>query len=169
VYYVNVYSNYRFRRVGLEGSHLQDISGWVAPGVVVGSAASFSADGKQVAYQAAINSLAARESPARIALVGLGSGRAPRQIAPDPRMAFSEGLRTSLSFTPDGKAIAYPIRQNGGDNVWVQPLDGAPGRQITHFTSEAMLRVLWSPDGKHLALLRSLSNANIVLLRTRKP
>src|SRR5256885_16351588 len=31
---------------------------------------------------------------------------------------------------------AYPIRENEVDNIWVQPLDGSRGRQITNFDSE---------------------------------
>jgi len=36
-----------------------------------------------------------------------------------------------LELHADGKAVAYPIRENGVDNLWVQPLDGSRGRQIT--------------------------------------
>jgi hypothetical protein len=43
---------------------------------------------------------------------------------------------SSLKFTPDGKFLAYPTRENGVDNVWVQPLDGSAGHPITNFKSE---------------------------------
>jgi hypothetical protein len=41
----------------------------------------------------------------------------------------------AVVFTPDGKAVAYPILENGVSNVFVQPLDGSPGRQITNVKS----------------------------------
>ena len=73
-----------------------------------------------------------------------------------------------VQFTPDGKALAYPIRENSVDNIWVQPLDGAAGHQITHFTSEQIDAFHWSPDGKSLALLRGHSESDVVLLQQTK-
>lgn len=66
-------------------------------------------------------------------------------------------------FTPDGKSLAYSINQNGVDNIWVQPLDGAPGHAITHFTSEDIFEFHWSPDGTRLAVIRGLIESNVVL------
>jgi eukaryotic-like serine/threonine-protein kinase len=70
-----------------------------------------------------------------------------------------------LSFTPDGKAVAYPIRENGVDNIWVQPLDGSRGRQITQFDAEQILGLRWSPDGRSLCLLRGHTDSDVVLIR----
>lgn len=75
-----------------------------------------------------------------------------------------------LSFTPDGKEVAYPIRENGVDNLWVQPLSGSStGRQITAFDSEQIRNFRWSPDGQSLAILRGHSESDVVLLRESKP
>jgi len=54
---------------------------------------------------------------------------------------------------------------NGFSNIWVQPLDGSPGRQITNFKSGTFRRFSWSPDGKSLALIRDVSQSDVVLLR----
>jgi len=35
----------------------------------------------------------------------------------------------------DGKSVVYPVRVNGVDNVWLKPLDGSPGRQLTEFST----------------------------------
>jgi hypothetical protein len=40
-----------------------------------------------------------------------------------------------LQFTSDSKSVAYSIRENGVDNVWVQPLDGSAGHALMHFTT----------------------------------
>lgn len=61
--------------------------------------------------------------------------------------------------------MAYPILENGVSNIWVQPLDGSPGRQITNFKSGTFYRFSWSPDGKSLAVIRDLSQSDVVLLR----
>ncbi len=64
--------------------------------------------------------------------------------------------------------MAYPIRENEVDNIWVQPLDGSRGRQITNFDSEQILNFRWSPDGKSLCILRSHTDPDVVLL-SRNP
>jgi len=74
-----------------------------------------------------------------------------------------------LNFTPDGKAVAYPIRENDVDNIWVQPLDGSRGRQITNFASEQILNFHWSPGGKSLGILRGHTESDVVLLRESNP
>ena len=56
-----------------------------------------------------------------------------------------------VRFSRDGKAVVYPIRENGVDNLWLQPLDGSKGKQITDFTSEHIYDFHWSFDGKQLA------------------
>jgi Tol biopolymer transport system component len=77
------------------------------------------------------------------------------------------GLTNAMTFTPDGKSAAYIIRDQGVDNIWVQPLDGLPGRQITSFTSEHIAEFQWSPNGKTLAVARSHDTSDVVLLREK--
>jgi eukaryotic-like serine/threonine-protein kinase len=91
--------------------------------------------------------------------IGAGSNSQTRLIDPDPR------LRGHLSFTPDGKALVYSIRAAGVENLWFQPLDGTPGRQITNFPSELIEVYHWSPDGKSLAMIRWHGESDVVLLR----
>jgi Tol biopolymer transport system component len=72
-----------------------------------------------------------------------------------------------MVFTPDGKSVAYVIRDQGVDNIFVQPLDGSPGRQITNFTSEHIVEFQWSPDGKTLAVARAHDTSDVVLVREK--
>jgi Tol biopolymer transport system component len=50
------------------------------------------------------------------------------------------------------------------DNIFVQPLDGSPGRQVTDFTSENISQIQWSPDGKTLAVARVHDTSDVVML-----
>jgi hypothetical protein len=52
----------------------------------------------------------------------------------------------------------------GVDNIFVQPLDGSPGRQVTDLTSENISQCQWSPDGKTLAVARVLDTSDVVML-----
>ena len=94
-----------------------------------------------------------------IALVSVESGKTLRTFEYDPR---HRGL---LRFSPDGKGIVYPIREKGADNLWVQPLDGGPGRQLTNFTALKIYSYQWSADGKSLALVRGDSPSDLVLIQ----
>jgi Tol biopolymer transport system component len=65
--------------------------------------------------------------------------------------------------------VAYALRENGVDNLWVQPLDGSAGHSITDFKSEQIWSFSLSPDGKNLAVLRGHYDSDVVLLQESKP
>lgn len=69
------------------------------------------------------------------------------------------GLRVTpdnrLRWTPDGSGLAYVSRADGAANVWLQTLAGRAPRQLTYFKDANMPSFDWSPDGKHLACVRS--------------
>lgn len=89
---------------------------------------------------------------------------APQVFEADSRIVLAGGL--SPLFTPDGQGVTYPIRGGSDEyNLWVQPLDGKPGRQITHFSSEHIPVFGWSPDGKKLMVARDHVESDVVLLR----
>jgi DNA-binding winged helix-turn-helix (wHTH) protein/Tol biopolymer transport system component len=120
---------------------------------------STSSEGKTLA--AAVFDASPKQT--KIALFEPGSSRAPRMLDAG---SFSG---QSLQFTPDGKAVTYAIRENGVDNIWMQPLDGSPGHAITDFKSEQIWSFSLSPDGKSLAVLRGHWDSDVVLLQETKP
>jgi len=68
-------------------------------------------------------------------------------------------------WTPDGKGIAFYYLGPGG-NLWVQPLDGSPLRQLTRFADDrAIIDFGWSRDGARLAISRSTVTNDIVLFK----
>ena len=72
-------------------------------------------------------------------------------------------LLAQIAFTPDGKSVAYLVREKGVDNLWLQPLDGGPYRQMTHFTKDQIFRFVFSPDGTKLAIERGAQESDAVL------
>ncbi len=71
-----------------------------------------------------------------------------------------------LHFSADGKAVIYAVHDGGVDNLWLQNLDGSPGRKITDFKSERIGdQFRWSRDGKQLALIRGHVDSDVVLIR----
>ena len=122
---------------------------------------SISTDGKTLAYAA--DQVTGAETKESIALLNLESPTSPRMLV------THEHRSGGVQFTPDGKAVAYPIRENGVDNIWVQPLNGSQGRQITSFDSERIFSFRWSPDGRSLCILRGHTDSDVVLIRDSSP
>jgi serine/threonine protein kinase/Tol biopolymer transport system component len=151
-------------RVPLDGSGKPEaIPGSSVEGAfLAGRGIGISPDGKTVAYVVALSNTPG-PSEDKIALLDVATLRSPRMLDANPRI--SKGVQ----FTPDGKSVAYPVKKNGVDNVWVQPIDGTPGHQITHFNSEQILSFHWSPDGKKLGILRGHTDSDVVLLQESKP
>jgi Tol biopolymer transport system component len=154
----------RISRVPVDGSAKgEPVPGSVVPNsFVAGGGIALSLDGKVLAYLVEVVDPKTQNGKEKVALLELGSS-ASRLLDADARVT-----RGGVRFTPDGKGVAYPIRENGVDNIWTQPLDGSPGRQITNFTSEQITSFNWSPDGKNLGVLRNHSESDVVLLQEAK-
>jgi eukaryotic-like serine/threonine-protein kinase len=151
-------------RVALDGTGKPDpVQASVVPNSFFVGSMAFSADDKTLAYLVeVVNGTTIQAGQEKLALLDMGSS-APRLVDVDQHIT-SNGLH----FTPDGKGIAYPVRNNGIDNIVIQPLDGSPRKQITTFSSEHITTFNWSPDGKNLGVLRSHSESDVVLLQEGK-
>ena len=69
-----------------------------------------------------------------------------------------------IRWTASGDAITFVRTKEGVSNLWSQPIDGGPSKQITKFASGLIWRHAWSPDGKYLALTRGSVSTDAVLL-----
>ncbi|HXW88916.1 MAG TPA: hypothetical protein VEK33_00075, partial [Terriglobales bacterium] len=152
-------------RVPLDGSGKPEpIPGSiVAGGFLTGRGIGISPDGKTLVYGIEIVNPGYVTGTDKIALLDVATLSSPRFLEANPRI--SKGVQ----FTADGKVVAYPVAENGVDNVWLQPIDGGPGREITHFNSEQIFSFHWSPDGKNLGILRGHTDSDVVLLQESKP
>ncbi|HTZ49098.1 MAG TPA: protein kinase [Verrucomicrobiae bacterium] len=84
------------------------------------------------------------------------------------QMTYSDidqrALPDNLSYTPDGKAIVYIVREKGVDNLWLQPLDGRPYHPLTHFQKYRIFQFAFSPDGSQIAIESGEEESDAVLL-----
>jgi Tol biopolymer transport system component len=99
---------------------------------------------------------------ARLDFVSLETGEVVKEIpvAGDPEIPVA---------VPGGKSIAYLMRENGVSNIWLQPVDGSPPKQWTHFklnrqTANFISSYAWSPDGKRIAIAHISVTSDVVLL-----
>ncbi|HXY08912.1 MAG TPA: protein kinase [Terriglobales bacterium] len=135
----------------------------VANGFHTGRGMGLSPDGKTLAYLVELVNYEMEAGTPKIVLLNLDNLSEARRLDPNPQISAGP------QFTVDGKAVAYPVRENGVDNLWIQPMDGSPGHPITKFDSEQILSFEWSPDGKNLGILRGHTDSDVVLLEESKP
>jgi eukaryotic-like serine/threonine-protein kinase len=95
-----------------------------------------SPDGKTLAYLVEVLTSEQQTGIEKIALLNLATLSSPYLLDVNPR------ITSGVQFTSQGKAVAYCVRENGVDNIWIQPIDGSLGRQITRFDSEQILALL---------------------------
>ena len=96
---------------------------------------------------------------AKLAIVPVGGGL-PIQMIDAPDVLRSRVFR----WSPDGRAIIYVARTNGIDDLWIQPLDGGPPKQITRFESDRIYRFDLSYKGEGFALARGSESSDVVVI-----
>ena len=69
-----------------------------------------------------------------------------------------------LRWLPDGSAVSYVSVREGVANIWSQPIDGGPPRQLTDFKNDLMFSYDWSRDGQQLTCERGLETSDVVLI-----
>jgi len=138
-------------KLPVEGGETEQISkDLVVPGFDV------SPDSKLVAFASFVHEAEHKEE---LQVVELNSNRVVKT------MDFQHPRSGPIRFSPDGRAVVYPVHAGAADNLWVQPLDGSPSKQITDFTSERIVDFHWSFDGKQLGLIRGHTDSDVVLIR----
>jgi len=148
-------------RIPIDGGQAEPVPGSAVPnGSYRWGNFGLSPDGERLVYMAIVKVPGGASTHLGAAIVNLRSeGReAARLVELDQRISLPP------QFTPDGSAIAYPIRENGVDNIWVQPLNGQPKHRITNFSSDTTHVFYWSPDGKTLGLVRRHTESDAVVL-----
>jgi serine/threonine protein kinase len=156
IYYSDLV-NARIMRTPVEGGDSEVVKEAVIPGMLIGlSGISLSRDDKFLSFIA----LKSGVQHMQIAVVNLVAGTEPRTrlLEPDPRIVRAP------RFAPDSRSIIYIIQENGADNLWLQPLDGAAGHLLTNFPSDKIQNYGFSPDGKSLGVFRSHIESDVVLL-----
>jgi len=163
VFYQDADAN-RIMQVPVEGGTPVAVSGsTIADATFSFQDIGISPDGRTLAVVITLITRREHNAPPqqKIALIPLNAdpNSSARLIDADPRIS------NPPVFSEDGKTLLYAITENGVGNLWAQPVSGATGHQITHFTSEQMGYYQFSPDGKSLLLHRRHTDRDIVLLR----
>jgi Tol biopolymer transport system component len=125
------------------------IAGGPATKVVDGGMVAVSPDGRSIAFTAL-----GSKGAAVLSVCGLPGCDRPRTLGAAQRI-------DPLHWTPDGRGVAIARAAN----LWVYPIEGGAPRQLTRFTDPRPIRAFaWSRDGRRLAIARSTTSNDIVLL-----
>lgn len=126
------------------------------------SHAAISPDGKLVACRYREQEL----NPFQLAILSFPDGKKLKTIDLPPS-AFAT---PNFDWTADGKAVLYVDTRGGIGNIWMQPMDGGPARQLTSFNTDQIFAFDLSTDGKTLALARgTVSNDVVLIVDAKKP
>ncbi|HEV7746679.1 MAG TPA: protein kinase [Pyrinomonadaceae bacterium] len=96
-------------------------------------------------------------SPFKLGLIDFATGQIVKVIELPP----NDG---ALGWSVDGRAVLFVQRRNGISNIWSQPVDGGPPKQVTFFKSDLTFAFTFSRDGKSLALSRGTVSNDVVLI-----
>jgi serine/threonine protein kinase len=155
VYYTDQLNGLKLTRVPFDGGKPERLSELPA------NRFDISPDGKLAAFSTFAHPGADKKQLALVPVDSLPETKIVDLQRPIP----SQGM---VRFTPDGKAVVYPFRDQDADNLWLQPLDGSPGKQITNFKSEQIIDFHWSFDGSKLGIVRGHTDSDVVLLQESK-
>jgi tol-pal system beta propeller repeat protein TolB len=75
-----------------------------------------------------------------------------QQPTPQPRPTIPPDavFYQDVSWSPDGKALAYSLLKDGAWNVYVMRADGTQAVKLTNVEGMSCFYTSWSPDGKQL-------------------
>lgn len=90
------------------------------------------------------------------------AGGQPIRLIP---MADSALPSVGLEWTPDSSSLVYVQNLNGVSNIWRQPINGDPPKQLTNFKSDLIFKFGLSADGRNLVLARGTQTRDVVLFR----
>ena len=162
VYYMDQRDELKLVRVSMDGGPGQTLSNFP----IAYSQFDISPDGKLAAFATLEHT---GEHKEQLAVVDTDtqnrSLKCDLHTCDSKLMNFERPSSGLVRFSYDGKGVVYPTRVNGVDNLWLQLLDGSPGRRITNFQSEQIHDFHWSRDGKQLALVRGHTDSDVVLIR----
>jgi len=119
---------------------------------------AISPDGKLIAY---LYDDSDADPPYGIAIMPFEGGKVIKRFSVPTRNKYP--WNNYVTWSRDGQALIYNT-----PDIWRQPLDGSPPKQITDFHGDDITFYDWSPDGKQLACVRMIQTVSTVLINDKK-
>ena len=146
--------DYTLWKLPLDGGSAQQLTNYAS------TYPAISPDGKQIAFDNFGNHHATT-----IGIIPFAGGSPTRTFAYDASSAAGYPI---IRWTQGGRALTYIRDQGDVSNIWAQPIDGAPPKQLTNFTADQIFNFAWSNDGRQLVLARGSQTSDVVMIRNPK-
>jgi Tol biopolymer transport system component len=144
--------NYTLWKVPLQGGAPQQLTNYAS------SFPSISPDGKWIGFDDY-----AQPQANKIGVIPFAGGNPVRTF--DYSASGSAGYPL-IHWTQDSRELTYILDNQGVSDIWAQPFDGGPPKQLTNFTAGQIFNFAWSRDGEQLALARGSESDDVVLIRS---
>ncbi|MGD9561605.1 MAG: hypothetical protein AB7F88_04460 [Pyrinomonadaceae bacterium] len=141
----------RIMRVPLAGGEPQPLTDYHA------TEPRYSRDGTRFAC---FTANATTQDWTKLAIVAADGGP-PVKIFDAPRYV---NIGRGPVWTPDDKGITTIVAPGELQNLWLQPVDGGEGKQLTNFQLPGVARREYSRDGKRIALVRAEGFGNAIMI-----
>ena len=105
-------------------------------------------------------------SPWELVLFSLESLKPVKTFAIGPTVQVDS--YSLLRWDGDSQSLTYLGSSSGVDNVWAQPIDGRPAKQLTNFTDNRIFSFDWSREGT-LVTSRGVVTSDVVLISDAGP
>lgn len=129
----------------------------------VATASSVSPDGRSIAYLYP-ESPDPFAPPNRLAVMPFEGGPSGKSF----ELPAATTVSTVVRWSHDGKSILYSATGNNVTNIWSQPVDGGPAKQVTDFKDLLMTGFAFSSDGKRLICTRGTLVRDAILITDLK-
>ena len=154
IVYQNI-SDLRLWKAPIDGGNGQQLTNKLTSQAVI------SPDGKLVACRYREQEL----SPFQLGILAFEDGKTVKTLDLPPS-AFNS---PALDWAADGKAVLYVDNRGGISNIWSQPIDGGPARQVTFFNTDQIFAFDLAPDGKTMVFARgNVSNDVVLIVEAKK-
>lgn len=138
-------------RVSVEGGTPEQLTDYPSVSPVV------SPDGKWICAYYRLET----KAPWKLGVIPISGGHPVKSFEVPQGVLFQSLVR----WNPNGSALAYIMNKDGVSNIWIQPLDGQPAKQITNFKSDQIFWFEWSQDGHNLGVSRGAITSDVVMIR----
>ena len=148
VYQRGLHSNQRLWKVPLAGGESVQLTEFSAKWNAV------STDGSRISY------FFMDEGKWRVGIISSEGGSILQRL--DVPANLKESV---IRWSPDGQSLFYINTVGSIGNIWSLPLDGSQIKPLTNFKSHSIDNFAFSPDKKRLAVARSSTFSNVVLIK----
>ena len=151
-------------KVPVDGGNPTPLTGEATPltGAAL-SCADISPDMNSIACLTTGAQTATGESPTSICVFPFDAERPVKLYKPPGALSYSAGL----AWTPDSRGVTYVSTRDGVSNIWEQPIDGSPPRQLTDFKSDLISSFAWSRKGNLVCTRGAVANDVILITNLR--